>query len=134
VTKSKGLYTLLHNVIEFHFCCWDNICSIFWNEMCTINMWFYDGLTSLFYFLYVHWFLKKRVKNNQLLKQNVYFNGYINNCRMDFFKVTKDLLCLHKSDGSGKFGQAHGQYLDLIWASPRAIRLIIVNIQWHVPP
>ena len=51
-----------------------------------------------------------------------------------FFKVTKDLLCLHKSDGSGKFGQAHGQYLDLIWASPRAIRLIIVNVQWHVPP
>ena len=33
-----------------------------------------------------------------------------------FFKVTKDLLCLHNSDGSGKIGQAHGQQYDRIWA------------------
>ena len=62
MSKSKDLYTVLHNVIEFHFCCWDNICSIIWNEMCTINIWFYDGLTSLFYFCMYIDFWKKELK------------------------------------------------------------------------
>ena len=134
MTKSKGLYTLLHNVIEFHFCCWDNICSIFWNEMCTINICFYDGLTSLLFFVCTLIFEKRELKIINCFNRMCTLTDISIIAEWIFFKVTKDLLCLHKSDGSGKFGQAHGQYLDLIWASPRAIRLIIVNVQWHVPP
>ena len=110
---------VLHNVIKC--CCWDNICILKWN---VYNKYmFLRRFDQPFIFCMYIDFWKKRVKNNQLLQQNVYFNGYINNCRMDFFLKWRKTCCVYiivmglgnsgnKPMGSSnriEFGQAHGR-------------------------
>ena len=71
----------------------------------SINICFYDGLTSLLFFVCTLIFEKRELKIINCFNRMCTLTDISIIAEWIFFKVTKDLLCLHNSDGSGKFGQ-----------------------------